>query len=101
MISSAGLGLHTVKQLALHGASVYIGARSESRARQAIDSILSENKSIPKDRIRWLSLDLSKLSSVLQAAQSLQSEENRLDILSQDYVGQLYCESLLIERVRS
>jgi NAD(P)-dependent dehydrogenase (short-subunit alcohol dehydrogenase family) len=88
---SAGLGLQTVKQLALHGANVYIGARSESRAKQAIDSILSENKSIPKDRIRWLALDLSKLSSVLQAVQSFQSEEKRLDILSQDYILQFYC----------
>ncbi|KAL7932824.1 NAD(P)-binding protein [Trichoderma chlorosporum] len=78
---NSGIGLQTVKQLALHGAKVYLGARSEARAKEAIDSILSENKAINKDNIIWLPLDLSKLSNIVEATQLLSSWENRLDIL--------------------
>ncbi|EGR51021.1 uncharacterized protein TRIREDRAFT_104059 [Trichoderma reesei QM6a] len=78
---NAGMGFQTVKQLAIHGAKVYLGARSESRAKQAIDSILSENQSITKDRLVWLPLDLSNLSDIVEAAQLLSSWEKRLDIL--------------------
>ncbi|TFB00479.1 hypothetical protein CCMA1212_007575 [Trichoderma ghanense] len=78
---NAGIGFQTVKQLATHGAKVYLGARSESRAKQAIDSILSENQWITKDRLTWLPLDLSKPSNIVEAAQLLSSWEKRLDIL--------------------
>ncbi|RFU77474.1 short-chain dehydrogenase [Trichoderma arundinaceum] len=78
---NSGIGFETVKQLALHGAKVYVGARSESRAKQAIDSILSEHHSIPKERIIWLPLDLSSLSNVIEAAKLFSSTENRLDVL--------------------
>ncbi|EHK17827.1 uncharacterized protein TRIVIDRAFT_44846 [Trichoderma virens Gv29-8] len=78
---NAGIGLQTVKQLALHGAKVYLGARSESRAKQAIDSILSEYQTINKEHIIWLPLDLSKPSNIVEAARLLSSWENRLDIL--------------------
>ncbi|KAL7940190.1 NAD(P)-binding protein [Trichoderma barbatum] len=78
---NSGIGLQTVKQLALHGAKVYLGARSESRAKQAIDSILSEHQTINKEHMIWLPLDLLKLSNVVEAAQLLSSWENRLDIL--------------------
>ena len=71
-----------MKQLALHGATVYMGARSESRAKQAIDTVLSEHPSIPAARLIWLPLDLSKLPNILEAVQILLTRENRLDILS-------------------
>ncbi|KAL7952694.1 NAD(P)-binding protein [Trichoderma compactum] len=45
-LPGTGIGLQTVKQLALHGAKVYMGARSESRAKEASESILSENHAI-------------------------------------------------------
>ncbi|KAL6818084.1 NAD(P)-binding protein [Trichoderma sp. SZMC 28013] len=78
---NTGIGLQTVKQLALHGAKVYIGARSESRAKVAIESIFSENRTIGQEHIIWLPLDLSKLFNVVEAAQLLSSWEKRLDIL--------------------
>ncbi|KAL7782860.1 NAD(P)-binding protein [Trichoderma afarasin] len=78
---NTGIGLETVKQLALHGAKVYMGARSESRAKEAIESILSENHAIGQDHIIWLPLDLSKLFNIVEAAQLLSSWEERLDIL--------------------
>ncbi|KAL6694255.1 NAD(P)-binding protein [Trichoderma pleuroticola] len=60
-----GIGLQTVKQLALHGAKVYMRARSESRVKEAIESILSDNHSIDEEHIVWLPLDLSKLLDIL------------------------------------
>jgi NAD(P)-dependent dehydrogenase (short-subunit alcohol dehydrogenase family) len=66
----------------LHGAKVYVGARSESRAKQAISDILSENSSIPKELLEWLPLDLSSLPDVIKAANMLSTTEKRLDVLS-------------------
>ncbi|PNP39919.1 hypothetical protein TGAMA5MH_08185 [Trichoderma gamsii] len=90
---NSGIGFETVKQLVLHGAKVYIGARSESRAKQAISDILSENPSVPKELLEWLPLDLSSLSDVIKAANLLSTTEKRLDVLinnagisSDDYV---------------
>ena len=82
---STGLGLETVKHLALHGATVYIGARSEPRAKQAIAGLLSAHKAIPKARLIWLPLDLSKPTEVVEAAQLLRSKETRLDLLGEGY----------------
>ncbi|KAH8807364.1 hypothetical protein F5884DRAFT_340849 [Xylogone sp. PMI_703] len=78
---NAGIGYQVVKQLAAHGAKVYMGARSESRAKKAIEQILSQNPSIPKTQLIWLPLDLSNLSSVSSAVQELASKEDRLDVL--------------------
>ncbi|EHK48753.1 hypothetical protein TRIATDRAFT_191627 [Trichoderma atroviride IMI 206040] len=78
---NSGIGFETVKQLVLHGAKVYIGARSESRAKQAISDILSENPSIPKELLEWLPLDLSSLPNVIKAANLFSTTETRLDIL--------------------
>lgn len=66
----------------LHGAKVYVGARSESRAKQAISDILSENPSVPKELLEWLPLDLSSLPDVIKAANLFSTTETRLDILS-------------------
>ncbi|KAL7908503.1 hypothetical protein GGI35DRAFT_486577 [Trichoderma velutinum] len=78
---NTGIGFQTVKQLALHGAKVYMAARSKSRAEKAIGDILSEHPSIIEGCIVWLQLDLSKLSSVNEAVKELYERENRLDIL--------------------
>ncbi|KAM0451772.1 hypothetical protein ACHAO4_005729 [Trichoderma viride] len=78
---NSGIGFETVKQLVLHGAKVYIGARSESRAKQAIRDILSENPSVPKELLEWLPLDLALLPDVIKAANLFSTTEKRLDIL--------------------
>lgn len=83
MTISSGIGFETVKQLVLHGAKVYIGARSESRAKQAISDILSENPSVPKELLEWLPLDLALLPDVIKAANLFSTTEKRLDILSE------------------
>ncbi|KAI6752570.1 hypothetical protein HG530_013939 [Fusarium avenaceum] len=78
---NAGIGYHTVKHLALRGAKVFLGARSESRAKAAINRLLEENPSIPRENVVWLRLDLSNQAHVVNAAVKLRSKEQRLDIL--------------------
>jgi NAD(P)-dependent dehydrogenase (short-subunit alcohol dehydrogenase family) len=80
-VISAGIGYYTVKQLASRGAKVYLGARSESRAKAAIKRLLEETPSIPQENISWLRLDLSNQAQVVDAAVELRSKEQRLDIL--------------------
>ncbi|CAG1998534.1 unnamed protein product [Fusarium graminearum] len=78
---NAGIGYYTVKHLASRGAKVYLGARSESRAKAAIKRLLEENPLIPQENVVWLRLDLANQSQVVDAAVELQSKEQRLDIL--------------------
>ncbi|KAH7258850.1 uncharacterized protein BKA55DRAFT_723558 [Fusarium redolens] len=78
---NAGIGYYTVKQLASRGAKVYLGARSESRAKAAIKRLLEETPSVPQENIAWLRLDLSNQAQVVDAAVELRSKEQRLDIL--------------------
>ncbi|KAH7151411.1 hypothetical protein DER46DRAFT_690373 [Fusarium sp. MPI-SDFR-AT-0072] len=78
---NAGIGYYTVKHLASRGAKVYLGARSESRAKAAIKRLLEENPLIPQENVVWLRLDLSNQAQVVDAAVELRSKEQRLDIL--------------------
>jgi hypothetical protein len=47
----------------------------------AIEEIMSGDHNIKKDAIEWLSLDLTNVPSVLNAAQAIKAKERRLDIL--------------------
>ncbi|KAK7403407.1 hypothetical protein QQX98_010820 [Neonectria punicea] len=78
---NAGIGYYTVKHLASSGAKVYMGARSETRAKAAIRRLLEEDPSISQENIVWLRLDLSSQAQVVDAAVELRSKEKRLDIL--------------------
>ncbi|KAH8812199.1 hypothetical protein F5884DRAFT_304945 [Xylogone sp. PMI_703] len=78
---NAGIGLQTVKHLALHGAKVYFSARSEAKATKAKASLLSENPGLSADRLQWLQLDLASIDSVINAAEELGKREQKLDIL--------------------
>ena len=76
---NSGIGSETALQLALHGARVYIAARSKSRIINAIDQMKSFTR---KDLdLRPLDLDLSSLHSVKEAAQAFMKAESRLHIL--------------------
>lgn len=79
--SSKGIGYSTVEELARHGAKVYLGARSASKAQAAIDQLRQKHQ-IPADRLIWLPLDLSSLANVVNAAKTLLASEEQLDILS-------------------
>ncbi|OQD94487.1 hypothetical protein PENSOL_c025G10353 [Penicillium solitum] len=77
---NAGLGKETILQLAKHRPSrIYMAARTESKAREAIESLQSQLSS-PAD-IRFLPLDLSSFKSIRAAADKFQSDSDRLDIL--------------------
>ncbi|KAJ5298260.1 uncharacterized protein N7443_006380 [Penicillium atrosanguineum] len=77
---NAGLGRETIIQLAKHTpARIYLAARTESKARDAIASIQSELSS-PAD-IRYLPLDLASFKSIRAAADAFQSDSDRLDLL--------------------
>ncbi|KAL1979101.1 hypothetical protein VTN96DRAFT_6848 [Rasamsonia emersonii] len=72
---NAGIGKATVIGLASHGATVYMGARNESKALAAIQEI---KKELPTADIRFLGMDLTTLESVVAAARDLRSKESVL-----------------------
>ncbi|RYP91188.1 hypothetical protein DL770_002665 [Monosporascus sp. CRB-9-2] len=73
-----GLGKESVRQLAKHNAKVYMGARSEQKANEAIAEI---KKEVPNADIAFLELDLASFDSIKKAAQQFVGENDRLDIL--------------------
>ncbi|KAJ9224836.1 hypothetical protein DTO207G8_7905 [Paecilomyces variotii] len=77
---NAGLGKESVFQLAKHNPlHIFLAARSESKAKDAIDSIKND---LGKDvNITWLPLDLTSTTSIKNAAETFKSQASRLDIL--------------------
>lgn len=57
----AGIGYETARELALRGARVVLGCRSEERARHAVEQLASETRST---NVAWLPLDTSSPDSV-------------------------------------
>lgn len=82
-VDSAGLGYHTVKQLVLRGAKVYLAARSQSRAEAAIAKLLLECPSAKPENLVWLPLDLGDQSQVASTSRRFLETESRLDILGE------------------
>lgn len=60
---------------------MYLAARSESRAKEAINRLLDEDPSISRENLIWLRLDLSSQAQVTDAAHGLLALTDRLDIL--------------------
>ena len=77
-IGNAGVGLETTRQLALHGARVYIASRSEARVNEAISKMRQFKSTVD---VRFLKLDLQDLQSVKAAVTEFMQKESRLDIL--------------------
>ncbi|KAJ5092516.1 hypothetical protein NUU61_007386 [Penicillium alfredii] len=77
---NAGLGKETILQLAKHRpARIYLGARTESKALEAIRSIKA---ALPTPvEITYIPLDLASFRSIRAAAAQFQSESDQLDIL--------------------
>lgn len=76
------MGYVAAEQLAIHGAKVYLAARSEPKARLAIEKLQKDNPTVNRSHLVWLPLDLGDRSSVAQAAETFSKAEHRLDILS-------------------
>lgn len=77
---NAGLGKQSILYLSSHNpARLYLGARTESKARDAIKEIKA---AVPNAcDIVWLPLDLTSFDSINQAAKTFLGKESRLDIL--------------------
>ncbi|KAJ6509687.1 NAD(P)-binding protein [Mycena vulgaris] len=74
---NAGIGYHTVKQLLLKNAKVYLAARSAEKGADAIKKLEAETG---KTAI-FLQLDLADLAGVRRAATAYLVQESRLDII--------------------
>ncbi|KAI0372109.1 NAD-P-binding protein [Pilatotrama ljubarskyi] len=78
---NSGIGFSTVQHLVRHGAKVYIGARSEERAKAAIERLRAEGLEPGKGDLEWLELDLGDPRKAKQSAEAFLTKEKRLDIL--------------------
>ncbi|KAF9652075.1 NAD(P)-binding protein [Thelephora ganbajun] len=74
---NAGIGKETVKALLAKNAKVYLAARSEDRAKAAIEDL---KQTTGKEAV-WLKLDLSSLKSIKAAAEEFLGKEPELHIL--------------------
>ncbi|EIM89871.1 NAD-P-binding protein [Stereum hirsutum FP-91666 SS1] len=80
--ANTGVGFETALQLAKRGAKVYLGCRSETRAKDAIARMRKTSPELDaEDKIVWLPLDLSVMRLAKKAGEELLSKETRLDIL--------------------
>ncbi|KAF8574273.1 NAD-P-binding protein [Ramaria rubella] len=77
--ANKGIGLETVKQLALKGARVYLGARDGSKATSAI--AILHMQGVPTDNIEWLRVDLGTPRAARESAEGFLRTQSRLDIL--------------------
>ncbi|KAI9653568.1 MAG: hypothetical protein M1831_005950 [Alyxoria varia] len=76
---NVGLGRETVLQLSKHNpARIYLGARSEAKAKDAIAAI---QKQVPDAKVTFLQMDLTSFASVKAAAEDFNKKESRLDVL--------------------
>ncbi|KZV71192.1 NAD-P-binding protein [Peniophora sp. CONT] len=78
----SGIGYATTKELARHGAKVYLACRTEDRALAAITKLEEEVPDIKgKDRLHFIQVDMSNMRSVKRAAEEFIQKERRLDVL--------------------
>ena len=70
---NSGIGKQTVKVLLANGAKGYLAARSEEKARQAIDEIHAADPATKKGTVEFLKLDLSEAKKAKAAAEDFKS----------------------------
>lgn len=81
-IRSRGIGLETARQLYKMGATVYIGARTEEKATNAIKQIQADvAESV--GQLKWFLSDLSTIKGSRESAERFLKMENQLDILGE------------------
>ena len=71
---STGIGYHTAKFLARKGAKVYLGARSESKASEAIYQL--EQEGLGHGQVIWLKFDLSDPRLAKESAEHFLKRES-------------------------
>ncbi|KAF9055839.1 hypothetical protein BJ165DRAFT_1412265 [Panaeolus papilionaceus] len=75
--ANTGVGKETAKALLNHNAKVYMAARSQEKAEEAIAQLKKETG---KEGI-WLKLDLADLNSIKSAAEEFAKKEKELHVL--------------------
>ncbi|KAI0746946.1 NAD-P-binding protein [Daedaleopsis nitida] len=78
---NSGIGFATVQHLARHGAKVYIAARSEPKAKAAVERLRAEGLQPGNGAVDWFELDLSDPRKAKKSAETFLEMEKRLDIL--------------------
>jgi len=82
---SRGIGFATVRHLLRANAKVYLGARSESKASEAIKILheegLGKGGEGSKGEVKWLEVDLSDPREAKRCAEGFLKIEERLDVL--------------------
>ncbi|KAI0336796.1 NAD-P-binding protein [Cubamyces sp. BRFM 1775] len=78
---NSGIGYATVQHLARRGAKVYIGARSEERAKAAIERLRAEGLQPGNGELDWFQLDLGDPRKAKEGAEAFLAKEQRLNIL--------------------
>ncbi|USP80367.1 hypothetical protein yc1106_07641 [Curvularia clavata] len=77
---NSGLGKQSILELAKHNpAEIWLGARNNSKAQEAIDDIKHQVPKAPP--IKILQMDLTSFESISEAAKTFRQESQRLDLL--------------------
>lgn len=79
--SSRGIGFAILQYFSRMGAKVYMAARDEARAREAIDRLDKEGREPGFGEVIWHELDLKDPRSAKESAERFIAREKRLDIL--------------------
>ncbi|KAI0343575.1 NAD(P)-binding protein [Trametopsis cervina] len=78
---NAGMGFWIVHHLRRHGAKVYLAARNEARATDALRRLDALGRENNDGAVEWLPLDLDDPRGVRRAVDAFTEKETRLDIL--------------------
>jgi len=76
--ANTGIGYDAARALAEHGATVVLACRNDEKAAEAASRIA---KRAPEADVTMVGLDLSDLSSVRAAAETIRSTRDRIDLL--------------------
>ncbi len=76
--ANSGIGWHTARQLAAHGARVLLACRDPDRGQDAVARITAED---PHASVEVLPLDLGDMASVRDCATTLVDRDEPLDVL--------------------
>ncbi|KAK0218393.1 NAD-P-binding protein [Armillaria nabsnona] len=79
--SSRGIGFAILQHFSRMGAKVYMAARDEARAKEAIDQLDKEGREPGFGEVIWHELDLKDPRSAKESAERFIAREKRLDIL--------------------
>ena len=90
--ASAGIGKESALDLAKHGAQVILACRNEAKTKQAMKSLNEEEQKL----IQFIYCDLSDFNSIIEFAEKVRKEFNKIDILMNN--AGLYTQNYVITK---